>query len=178
MTNTFSNFVKALKKFFIPFPHLSHSTIKLFIPILPWYLFLRGLIKIIQGLRSISGSFQFGSLPKMFSTLIDINPFYLFWDGILNVLVGVLYFNAFTALSQKNNKKIGWISWFQASALLAAVRFYEVIFHQSSVFWTVIFTIIGWYGIFEFERFFSASSTKKNIEKEKKPKKNKPIAKS
>ena len=142
MADTFSNFVKTLKKFFIPFPHFSPKTIKLFIPILPWYLFLRGLIKIIQGLRSVSGSFQFGSLPKMFSTLIDINPFYLFWDGILNVLVGVLYFNAFTALSQKNKKvnckareatlgykKLGWISWFQASALLVFVRFYEVIFH-------------------------------------------------
>ncbi|NCN45482.1 MAG: hypothetical protein COU63_02845 [Candidatus Pacebacteria bacterium CG10_big_fil_rev_8_21_14_0_10_36_11] len=163
MAEFFFNLSSNFKKFFAPFPHFPKKLLSTFIPLIPWYLFLRGLVKIVQGLRSLSGSFQFGSLPKVFSHLLDINPIYLFWDGIFNLLVGILYFSAFTGLAQKKTQTKGWQNWFQASVALAGIRLYAIIFHQTSVFWSLTLTLIGWYLIFEFERVFDEKTiTKKS----------------
>jgi len=46
---------------------------------------------------------------------------------------------------------------------LAGIRLYAIIFHQTSVFWSLTLTLIGWYLIFEFERVFDEKTiTKKS----------------
>ena len=160
MAHFFSFFTQSLKKFFAPFPHIPNSLLLLFVPILPWYLFLRGLLKSISGLRSLSGSFQLGSLPRIFSEFLQTNPLSLFWYGVLNLFVGLIYFTAFTHLASKRTQEKGWNTWVQAAFLLSVTNLYEAFLYQRSFFWLVISTLFNWYLIFEFGRIFLARSKK------------------
>lgn len=160
MAHFFSSFTQLLKKFFAPFPHIPNSLLLLFVPILPWYLFLRGLLKSISGLRSLSGSFQLGSLPRIFSEFLQTTPLSLFWDGVLNLFVGLMYFTAFTYLASKKTREKGWNTWVQAAFLLSVTHLYETLLYQRSFFWFVIGTLLNWYLIFEFGRIFLARTQK------------------
>lgn len=161
MAELFQKFIKSLEKFFVPFPHLPTKLLTTFLPIIPWYLFLRGLVKIISGLRSLSASFQLGSLPRIFIKFIELNPIFLFWDGIILLLIGFLYFTAFTNLSHKKNQLIGWQNWLLATILTTLVRIYRVIFNHESILLMLAITFVGWFFIFEFKKLYQLPKSKK-----------------
>jgi hypothetical protein len=161
MVRFFKKLIKNLEKFFSSFPHIPQKTLKIFLPIIPWYLFLKGLISIINGLRSLSGSFQFGSLPRIFSKLMDINPVFLFWNGILLLFIGFLYMSAFTGLAQKKTQYAGWQNWFQAAVLISIIRLSQIVFQQTQVLWLIFVTFLSWYLIFEFKKLYDSPKPKK-----------------
>lgn len=161
MAGFFQKLTKDLEKFFAPFPHLPKSFLKTFLPIVPWYIFLKGLINIIRGLRSLSASFQFGSLPMIFNRLIEVNPIFLFWNGVLLLFISFLYFAAFTNLAQKKTQYLGWQNWLQTALILTTINLFQVIFYRDSIIWLTITTIINWYLIFEFLQFYKPPKNKK-----------------
>jgi hypothetical protein len=161
MARFFQKLTQNLEKFFSLFPHIPKKFLKIFLPIIPWYIFLKGLINIIRGLRSLSASFQFGSLPMIFNKLIEANPIFLFWNGVLLLFISLLYFAAFTNLAQKKTQYMGWQNWFQTALISTAINLFQVIFFRNSIFWITTKTIINWYLIFEFLQFYKSSTKKK-----------------
>ncbi len=160
MAGFFARIIKSLEKFFKPFPHFSVKIRKILLPIIPWYLFIEGLSKLIHGLRSLSAGFKLGAIPRIFSRILDLNPEFLFFYGLFFILVGYLYLTAFTNLSQQKNQYLGWFNWFQATVLITIFNLYQVIFHHHSIFWPVITISVSWYFVFEFKKTYQQNSKK------------------
>lgn len=160
MADFFEELIKSLEKFFKPLPHLPNKLKTFFLPIIPWYLFVRGLMEIISGLRSLSASFQFSALPKIFSRFLEVNPAFLFWQGIIILLAGILYFVAFTNLAQTKTQYLGWKNWLLAATLTTMIRLYQVIFNHGAIIWLVAGTLVGWFLIFEFQKFYKLKPKK------------------
>lgn len=167
MAEFFQKFITNLEKFFAPFPHFPTNFLKTLLPIIPWYLFLRGLIEIIGGLKSLSTSFQLDALPKVFAEFIEFKPAFLFWNGITMLIIGFLYFTAFTQLAHKKTQLLGWQNWLLATIPSTISRLYLVIFNHDSIFLTLVVTFIGWFFIFEFKKLYTPPKTKKNTSKPK-----------
>jgi hypothetical protein len=123
MADFFARIIISLEKIFKPFPHFSKKIKSFLLPIIPWYLFIEGLAKVINGLRSLSAGFQLGAIPRIFSRILNLNPEFLFFYGLFFVFVGYLYFTAFANLSQQKNQYLGWLKWFLASFLITIFNF-------------------------------------------------------
>jgi hypothetical protein len=147
-----------LKKLYSAVPHLPVSLLKPFVPFVSWYVFLRGLFKIIGGLRSISWGLHSSRLPRLFTSLLDVHPAFYIVGGLVAIVAGVLYLKAYPALAQPARRGSGWQQWAQGAALLTLLRVYETVFLSQSLFWLLVQTAVGWYFIFEFGRVMSGQS--------------------
>lgn len=149
--NALTPLIDSLRKLFAPFPHLPKGSLQAFVPFLSWYVLLRGLFKVIDGIRSISKAWDYSRMPKIFTTLLDVDPTWLVIGGLLSIAAGVLYFKAFTPLADGKTRWNGWQNWAVAALVLTLVGFYEALFLRHSLFLFLFSSVIGWYLIFEFE---------------------------
>src|SRR5690606_7230212 len=137
-------------KFFAPLPHIPADILRPIVPFLPWYVLLRGLLTIIEGFRDVSAGLHYGSLPRMFTTLLDVHPSIFFIAGILSIAAGVLYVMTFSPLVETARRRAGFERWVTAALILTLAQLIEVIFMGHSPFGFLISTAVGWYLIFEF----------------------------
>jgi len=163
--------VTAARNFFDNFPRVPKGTLQPFVPFLAWYVLLQGVIQIINGFRGVSWGLHYGSLPRMFATLIDINPLYFLIGGVLTIAAGALYLTAFPKLSQVETRHEGWEKWVLAAVVLTVARLYEMLFTGGSAGWFLISALIGWYLIFEFERAIGRPAAAKKSTTSKRTKK-------
>lgn len=157
--------IAKVREFYASFPRIPGNMLKPFVPFLSWYMLLQGVIQIISGFRGVSWGLHYGSLPRMFATLVDVNPSYFFIGGVLTIIAGALYLMAFPKMSQANTRYQGWEKWVLAAGALTITRLYETIFTSGSIIWFLIGTAIGWYFIFEFEQYLKPSKPAKKTTK-------------
>jgi hypothetical protein len=150
-----SIFISTVRKFFAPLPHIPQDILRPFVPFLSWYVLLRGLLKIIDGFRDVSAGLHYGSLPRMFTTLLDVHPGFFLLAGILSVIAGVLYVMTFAPLAEESRRRAGFERWVTAALILTVAKLIEVIFIGQSSVGFLISTVVGWYLIFEFGALLS-----------------------
>ncbi|HCR81261.1 MAG: hypothetical protein UY13_C0002G0225 [Candidatus Pacebacteria bacterium GW2011_GWB1_47_8] len=151
--------VTVLRNFLAPLPHLPTKILRPLVPYLSWYVFLRGLVQVITGLRDISWGLRYRTLPYILATLINVPPWLYVLAGALSIAVGVLYFKAFAPLADERRRASGWQAWATAAAALTLVKLYNVILIHHSVLWFTLTFLVGWYLIFQFERVINPKTT-------------------
>lgn len=154
-----SSFVALLKKLFAPFPHLPTGALRPFVPFLCWYVFLRGLFKLLDGLHLISWGFHYGSLPRMFVSFLNIHPIFFLIGGVATIVAAILYWQAFPALAEPARRRQGWQQWTTAAVLTMFINLYKAIFMGQSFVWLIISALVGWYLILEFGRMIAPSTS-------------------
>lgn len=142
--------IPIVRKFFAPLPHIPQDILRPFVPFLSWYVLLRGLLKIIDGFRDISTGMHYGSLPRMFTTLMDVHPAVFLSAGILGITAGVLYVMTFAPLAEESRRRTGFERWVTAAVVLTVAELIQTIFIGQSSLGFLLSTAVGWYLLFEF----------------------------
>lgn len=142
------DFVAKVEDLFKSLPHLPAGIVEFFVKIAPWLALIGAVLSLLAG--PILG------LLSVFS-LLTLNPLIVLsvlLAAVISIVTAVMLFMAFNPL--KNREYKGWLLIFWSDVLSAIMMIFDVIVNRGAGLGSIVFTLIGFYILFEMKPAYSS----------------------
>lgn len=142
------DFVAKVEDLFKSLPHLPAGIVEFFVKIAPWMALIGAVLSLLAG--PILG------LLSVFS-LLTLNPLVVLsvlLAAVISIVTAVMLFMAFNPL--KNREYKGWLLIFWSDVLGAIMMIFDIIANRGAGLGSIVFTLIGFYILFEMKPAFSS----------------------